>query len=81
MSTGAVICNMHCVDFMGPSRQNKNLIPMYFKKPNGPPVPPEPKRRQLSVSTSSAEADMQDSGHQNEELDAGLRLHVASWCC
>jgi len=32
VSTGAVYCNIHYMDFMGPNKKNKNLVPVHFKK-------------------------------------------------
>ena len=32
--TDAVICNLHYKDFKGPSKENKDLIPVHFKRPS-----------------------------------------------
>ena len=74
-STGAVICNVHYVDFVGPSRKNKNLVPVHFKKPNTSSNPPASKKSRVSTSS---EEDMQDTttGNQDEDLDDDLTLQT-----
>ena len=72
-STEAVICNVHYLHFIGPTRGNKNLVPVYFKRPDSYPVLPAPKKRRVIVRGTSAEGDVQDStiSDQNDSLDDG----------
>ena len=44
---GALICNMHYYDFKGPGKANRDVIPVYFKKPNSRGSTPPPKRRRV----------------------------------
>jgi len=30
----AVICNVHYIDYKGPSKENKDLVPVHCKRPN-----------------------------------------------
>jgi len=76
-STGAVISNVHYVDLEGPSRKNKNLVPVHFKKPNTTSNPPASKKSRVSTSS---EEDTQDTttGNQDEDLDDDLTLQTES---
>ena len=42
-SKGAVICNVHYLDYKGPSKANQQPIPIYFKRQNSHPTPPTTK--------------------------------------
>ena len=45
----SVICNVHYADFKGPTKDNKDVVPINFKRPsNYPSVSPAPKRKRLS---------------------------------
>ena len=46
-SQNARICNVHYLDFKGPSKGNRDAIPVYFKAPNSCTSAPLPKRRKL----------------------------------
>ena len=70
-TTEAVICNVHYLHFIGPTRGNKNLVPVYFKRPDSCLVLPAPKKRRVIVRGTSGEGDVQDStiSDQNDSLD------------
>ena len=72
-TTEAVICNVHYLHFIGPTRGNKNLVPVYFKRPDSCLVLPAPKKRRVIVRGTSGEGDVQDStiSDQNDSLDDG----------
>ena len=65
-NTETVICNVHYIDHKGPSRANKDLVPVNFKRPNPcstlptskrtRPTLPTSKRTRSSVSTRSVTA-------------------------
>ena len=67
-SPGAVICNVHYMDFVGPSRGNRNLVPVHFKKPNTPAAPPESKKRRVSIRDTSAEEDIQETTIDEDDV-------------
>lgn len=76
-SKDTVICNICYLDFKGPSRRNKDSVPVYFKRPNSYPALPPPKKGRVIVrcaTTTTAEEDVtaedvHDSnlGHQNDD--------------
>ena len=75
-SPGAVICNVHYKDFIGCSRNNRNLVPVHFKKPNSALIPPASQK--VRIRGTSAEEDENASYSANQtslptgELDPQL---------
>ena len=48
---GSVICNVHYPDFKGPTKDNKDVFPINFKRPGHyPSSAPAPKRRKVTHS-------------------------------
>ena len=41
----AVICNIYYEDHQEPSRDNRNLVPVHFKRPSHHPTPPTQRRK------------------------------------
>ena len=88
-SPGAIICNVHYKDFVGPSRSNRNLVPVHFKKPNAALVPLASKKVRIRGMSAEEDEDTSYSDDQTSlpigELDiqldtAGLSsgyLHLA----
>ena len=70
-SKDAVICNIHYLDFKGPSKENKDSVPVYFKRPNSYTALPPPKKRRVIVkcATSTTAEDVYNSNieHQNDD--------------
>ena len=62
-SKEAVICNVHYLDYKGPSKANRQLIPVYFKRPGSRPTPPSIKQRRVQQPIS------QTGGQNTEELE------------
>ena len=70
-SKDAVICNIHYLDFKGPSKGNKDFVPVYFKRPESYPALPPPKKRRVIVrcATNTTVKDVYDSSieHHNDD--------------
>jgi len=71
-SQNARICNVHYLDFKGPSKGNRDAIPVYFKVPNSCTFAPLPKRRKLlqrqcAISGNADDSSLSDHGSLSTE--------------
>ena len=78
----AVICNVHYIDYKGPSKENKDLVPVHFKRPSStsivpssPLSPPAPKRKK---STAGAKRVTKKSKGTSLGSEENSSVHVAS---
>ena len=69
-SKEAVICNVHYLDYKGPSKANRQLIPVYFKRPGSRPTPPSTKQRRVQQPIS------QTGGQNTEELETSCTVEL-----
>ena len=77
----AVICNVHYDDHQGPSRDNRNLVPVHFKRPRHHPTPPAPKKKRslhhaASIPTELSSQASQDSTHISHTEPVTVTQHT-----